>query len=70
LGHVAISENNHLPGIPSAKSVKKGVNIAEMQAKMLERLEVLTLQVIRQNKEIENLSARNQILEEEIKRLK
>jgi hypothetical protein len=66
-----ISENKHLPGIPSAKSLKKdGVNLVALQAKMLERIEVLTVQMIKQNKEIENLNARNQMLEEEIKRLK
>jgi cell division protein FtsB len=46
------------------------MNIAAMQAKMMERLEVLTLQVIKQNKEIKKLSLRNQKLEEEIKKLK
>ncbi len=58
-----VKKNKHLPSIPSAKDVenKGGVNIGEMQNKLLEKIEELTLYVIQQQKEID-------ALKEEIKR--
>lgn len=51
-----IKENKHLPGIPSEAEVKQnGVNIGEIQAKLLAKIEELTLHLIEQNKEIKNL---------------
>ena len=51
-----IQTNNHLPGIPSAKQVEtEGVNLAEMNAKLLQKVEELTLYIINQQKEIQNL---------------
>jgi len=48
-----IKEKGHLPEIPSAKEVKEnGVNVAEMNAKLLQKIEELTLYVIEQQKEI------------------
>ncbi|WP_421876497.1 hypothetical protein [Marinoscillum sp.] len=42
-----IAENQHLPGMPSAKQVaKEGVALGEMNAKLLEKVEELTLYVI------------------------
>ncbi|MFC1616814.1 hypothetical protein ACFL2K_01185 [Candidatus Margulisiibacteriota bacterium] len=59
-----IKEQKHLPGIPSEAEVKKnGVSVGEMQAKLLQKIEELTLYVIEQNKKI-NIQA------EEIKELK
>ncbi len=55
---VFVKENNHLPGIDSANDlVKKGLDVAEMQAKQMAKIEELTLYVIDQNKEIEELKA-------------
>lgn len=49
-----INEHNRLPDIPSEKQVKEeGINIGEMQAKLLQKIEELTLYVIDQNKKIE-----------------
>lgn len=49
-----INEHKHLPDIPSEKQVKEeGINLAEMQAKLLQKIEELTLYVIKQEKEIE-----------------
>ncbi|PYF74250.1 hypothetical protein [Pedobacter nutrimenti] len=46
-----IQEKGHLPGIPSAEEVKNnGVNIGEMNAKLLKKIEELTLHLIEQNK--------------------
>lgn len=46
-----IAENGHLPGIPSAVQIKKdGVNLGEMNAKLLEKIEELTLHLIEMEK--------------------
>lgn len=51
-----IKENGHLPGIPSASEVKAGgINLGEMNALLLKKIEELTLHLIRQQKEIEQL---------------
>lgn len=51
-----IEEHKHLPGIPSAEQVAKdGIDVAEMNAKLLGKIEELTLYVIKQQKEIEQL---------------
>ena len=49
-----INKNKHLPGIDSAEELsKKGLDLAEMQAKQMEKIEELTLYVIEQNKKLE-----------------
>lgn len=51
-----INQNNHLPNIPSASEVKeKNVNVGEMQAKLLEKIEELTLYILEQEKRIKTL---------------
>ncbi len=51
-----IKENKHLPGIPSAKEVEEsGVNLGELNAKLLQKIEELTLYVIDLKKEINEL---------------
>ena len=52
-----ISENKHLPNIPSAAEVKKrgGVNMSELQLKLLEKVEELTLYTLEQEKTIKGL---------------
>lgn len=58
-----IKDNKHLPGIPSAVEVEdKGLNAGEMQAKLLEKVEELTLYAIELKKE-------NKILEMKLKRI-
>jgi hypothetical protein len=58
-----IEANRHLPDIPSETEVQeKGVSVGEMQAKLLAKVEELTLHLIRQEKE-------NQELRERIARL-
>lgn len=55
-----IKANKHLPGIPSADDVAaQGIDVGEMQAKLLAKIEELTLHVIRQEKEIEALKREN-----------
>ena len=51
-----IKENKHLPDIPSAKEVKEnGIDLGEMDAKLLQKIEELTLYIIEQQKQLEEL---------------
>ena len=51
-----IDKNGHLPDIPSEAEVEEnGINIGEMQAKLLQKIEELTLYVIQLEKEIDEL---------------
>jgi hypothetical protein len=52
-----INQNKHLPGIPSAVEVEKkgGIELGQMNTKLLEKIEELTLYVIELNKKIEKL---------------
>ncbi len=53
---IYIRNNHHLPDIPSAKEVKReGINIGEINAKFLQKIEELTLYIIEQNKRIDML---------------
>ncbi len=59
-----IHENKHLPGIPSANEVvENGIDLATMDAKLLEKIEELTLHMIQMEKEIKQLKAENAILQ-------
>ncbi|MBI3259521.1 MAG: hypothetical protein HYZ54_08630 [Ignavibacteriae bacterium] len=54
-----IDENGHLPGIPSTEeAVKDGVAVGEIQAKLLEKIEELTLHLIKMENRIRELEAR------------
>jgi hypothetical protein len=49
-----INVNKHLPGVPSAEEVvASGIDVAKMDAKLLEKIEELTLYMIQQQKQIE-----------------
>lgn len=63
-----IKEKGHLPGIPSAVEVKaNGIDLGEMNAKLLQKIEELTLQVI----ELSNQNKRqNEAQQKEINYLK
>lgn len=70
-----IKEKGHLPGIPSAEEVKaNGIDLGEMNAKLLQKIEELTLHMIEQNKSIqlqnEKFEAKIAAQEREIKALK
>lgn len=53
-----IKEKKHLPGIPSAAEVaENGVDLGEMNAKLLQKIEELTLYVIKQQEEINELKS-------------
>jgi len=52
----SIQTNKHLPGIPSAIEVEnQGIQLGDMQKKLLEKVEELTLHLIDQNKQIADL---------------
>jgi hypothetical protein len=60
-----VKDNKHLPEIPSAVEMKKnGVELTEMNMKLLKKVEELTLYVIDQNKKIENLEEKVGVLTE------
>jgi hypothetical protein len=53
-----IKTNKHLPGIPSAEDmVKTGLDVQEIEAKLLQKIEELTLYVIQQEKDIKELKS-------------
>ncbi|MES2775932.1 MAG: hypothetical protein V4722_17280 [Bacteroidota bacterium] len=55
-----IQQNNHLPGIPSAKEIDKtGLTLGEMQRLQMEKIEELTLYIIGLKKEIDLLKKRS-----------
>ncbi|MFP3832253.1 cell wall anchor protein [Chryseobacterium sp. SIMBA_028] len=65
-----ISEKGHLPNIPSAKEVEKdGINLGEMDAKLLEKIEELTLYSIEQNKQLKSQSEEIKELREQVQQL-
>ncbi|WP_316815846.1 hypothetical protein [Pedobacter nyackensis] len=48
-----VSKNKHLPNVPNAAEVKKdGIDVGEMNAKLLQKIEELTLYIIEQQKNI------------------
>jgi len=54
-----IQANKHLPEIPSAKEVQEqGIAVSEMLAKHMQKIEELTLYVIKLNNENESLRAK------------
>ncbi|HLF62768.1 MAG TPA: hypothetical protein VI603_03410 [Saprospiraceae bacterium] len=54
-----IDQYRHLPGIPSAVEIsKQGIDVGDMQRRMMEKIEELTLYIIAQDKRIEILEAK------------
>ncbi|HAS40138.1 MAG TPA: hypothetical protein DCS93_06640 [Microscillaceae bacterium] len=65
-----IQKNSHLPNVPSAKEVnEKGINVVEMDATLLRKIEELTLYTIQQNKQIKSLNQANQALLQRLEKL-
>ncbi len=66
-----LKKNKHLPYIPSAKEVEtNGYNVAEMDAKLLQTMEELTLQVIALGKQVAVLNKQNEQAKEELANLR
>jgi hypothetical protein len=66
-----IKENKHLPGFSSAAEMQlNGMNVSEMQTKLLQKLEEMTLYVIEQNKLNESQSREIERLKQELANVK
>ncbi len=60
-----IKSNNHLPDVPSAKEVAtNGLDLGNMDATLLKKVEELTLYLIQENKEKDELKKENKVLKE------
>jgi hypothetical protein len=61
-----IEEHHHLPDIPSAAEVQKsGVNIGDMQTKLLAKIEEMTLQLIQAEERAQAMEERIAQLEQQ-----
>jgi hypothetical protein len=66
-----VKTNSHLPDVPSATEIKdKGLSMGEMQNKLLQKIEELTLYAIEQNKKMEIQQNEIQALKKEIQTMK
>lgn len=63
LGNLAtfINKNGHLPGVDSSEEIfnNGGYDIVKMDSKLLEKIEELTLYILKLNKELEELKTQN-----------
>ena len=66
-----IKANSHLPNVPSeAEAMANGVDVAQMNKVLLQKVEELTLYLIEKDKQYEGLSRKLAAQQREIKRLK
>lgn len=66
-----INKNGHLPEIPNELEVtKNGLNLGEMNAKLLQKIEELTLYLIEQNNQIQTQQTKIEQLEKGLEDLK
>jgi hypothetical protein len=61
-----INQNKHLPGVPSAEEVQKngGIELGQLNTKLLEKVEELTLYLIELKKENEQMKKKIEMLEQ------
>ena len=65
-----ISENQHLPDVPSEKEVmENGIELSEMQGILLKKIEELTLYTLKQQEMLEQLQKQNAMLQNRIEEL-
>ena len=66
-----INQNKHLPEIPSAKEMESedGIGLAELNKLLLQKIEELTLYMIEQQKQIEELTNQNKEINSKIQNL-
>lgn len=63
-----IKKNNHLPEISPADAMKKkGIELGEMNIKLLQKIEELTLHLINKDREVKQLAERVAVLEKDKK---
>jgi hypothetical protein len=66
-----IDKNHHLPDVPSAAEVeKKGINLGEMNGILVQKVEELTLYLIKKDNEDKEKDIRLSLLQEQINQLK
>ncbi|RPH31733.1 MAG: hypothetical protein EHM93_12355 [Bacteroidales bacterium] len=66
-----VKTNQHLPEIASEpEMIESGVNMKDLQMKLLQKMEEMTLYMIEQNKKLEQQNEKIMTLENEIKELK
>ncbi|MBZ0099188.1 MAG: hypothetical protein K8F30_08895 [Taibaiella sp.] len=66
-----ITCNQHLPDVPSAETVvKEGIDVAQMDARLLQKIEELTLYLIEQQKRIEKQDTQLQVYKRELDNVK
>jgi hypothetical protein len=64
-----VKENKHLPNVPSAdKMVETGIDVATVDAKLMEKIEELTLYMIDMKKEINTLKKENEAFKANLKK--
>lgn len=55
-----VAREKHLPNVPSAETVKKeGLNLSQVQMRLLEKLEELTLYTLKQDEQVKALQSEN-----------
>ncbi len=65
-----IEENGHLPNVPSAKQIEEeGIDLGTMNAKLLEKIEELTLYLLEQDAKIMELELKNSKIENLLERI-
>lgn len=65
-----IKEHGHLPGVPSAKQmVEQGLDVVKTDAMLLEKIEELTLHMIRMKGELNELKSENELLKQALNSL-
>ncbi len=63
-----IKTNQHLPDIPAALEVEKWPDPGDMDKRLLQKIEELTLYLIEMKKEINQLKEQNESLQQQIHR--
>ena len=65
-----IKANNHLPDMPAASEVEQnGVKLSELNTKLLQKVEELTLYLIEQNKQLQTALKQNEVLTKRVEKL-
>src|ERR1035437_745990 len=66
-----IKENKHLPNVPSSSELAAyGIELGAMNAKLLEKIEELTLYILQQQKEVEKQQKVNENQQKELDKYK
>lgn len=65
-----IEKNHHLPGIPSAENLKsKGISVSQMLELQMKKIEELTLYLIKQNKENQDIREELNLVRQQLKEM-